>query len=208
MKSDEYQELAALWGASTAADDEAELQRLARRTPRRARIAQWGELFAVALLAGTILLSIVWNLGPATMLVGSLILLLLAWSAWKRHHLGNVALLIDERDRLSFIRSTLRAKEAELNRSALGLALILPGTMLTMLLGFSLRQENGGGGDLAAFLIAVVTTPRGLVALGFLLCALLLFSLSHIRLLGELARLRRLHEDYEAEERLDNFLGR
>lgn len=197
-------ELAALWSTASATDD-LEFARLARRTPRLARVALWGELAMVALLGGTVALAIVWNLGATTLLVGSLILLLLAWSAWKRHHLGIVALLIDERDRVSFIRSSVRAKEAELNRSALGLALILPGTLLTMLLGFSLRDEDGG--ELAAFIAAIVTTPRGLIALGFLLCALMILSVSHIRLAGELARLRVLQEDYVREEQLDLLLG-
>lgn len=206
MKSDEYQELAALWSAAPAADEEAELKRLARRTPRLAQMTQWGELAAVAILASTIGLSMAFNLGPATVLVGSLILLLLAWSAWKRHHLGNIALLIDERDRVSFVRSVVHAKEAELDRSALGLALILPGTLLTMLLGFALNE--GGDGDLAAFLLAVTTTPRGVVFIGLLLAALMLLSFSHLRALGELGRLKSLYEDYQAEARLDQFLGR
>lgn len=208
MRADEYQELAALWSASAPPSDEAELQRLARRTPRLARVAQWGEIGAVLLLAGTITASILLNLGPAAMLVGSLILLLLAWSAWKRHRLGTLALLIDEGDRLSFVRSTLRAKEAELDRSALGLALIVPGMFLTMLLGFSLREGGSAEADLVAFLVAILTTPQGMVVVGFLLCALMILSLSHVRLLGELSRLRELRDAYEAEERLDQFLGR
>ncbi len=206
MSRDEYQELAALWSAASPVDEQRELRRLAQRTPRLARIAQYGELVAVAVLGGTILLSIVWRLGAATLLTGSLILVLLGWSAWKRHHLGNAALYIDTRDRLSFIESTVKAKEAELNRSALGLALILPGTLLTMLLGFSLRGGDAEG-ELVAFLAAVVTTSRGLIALGFLLCAVLLLSLSHIRLMSELNRLRGLRDDYEEERRLDQFLS-
>lgn len=202
MTGDEYRDLAALWNASAADGDRRALARFARRTPRHARAAQWGELAVVALLGVTIALAIVWNLGPATLLVGSLILVLLGWSAWKRHHLGNIALLIDERDRLSFFRSSVRAKEAELDRSALGLKLVLPGTLLTMLLGFTLRDE-GRQSELAAFLAAVLTTPRGLIALGFLACALLLLAASHIRLKGELARLRELQEDYVNEAQLD-----
>ncbi len=196
-------DLAALWSASAPIDD-AELARLARRTPRRARLTQWGELVAVALLAVVIILAMVWNLAPATVLTGSIVLLLLAWSAWKRHHLTNLAMLLDDTDRLSFIRSLVRAKEAEIDRSAIGLALILPGTIITLLLFFSLRVPSGDQ-DLAAFLAGVLTTPRGIVSLGFLLCALLLLCLSHIRLLHELQRLRQLHEDYLEAERSDAF---
>jgi len=206
LTHEEYQELAAAWGDSALPDDRRELQRMARRTPRLARMVQWGELAVVALLGVTILASIVWRLGAATLLTGSMILLLLAWSAWKRHHFGNIALMLEEGDRLSFLRSLVRAKEAELNRSAIGLALILPGTLLTMLLGFSLRQGPGDQ-ELAAFLGAVVSTPRGLICLAFLACALLLLSLSHLRLLAELKRLRGLREDYADEEHRDRFSG-
>ncbi len=207
LTHEEYQELAAVWGDSALPRDRHELQRMARRTPRLARMVQWGELLAVVgLLAVAILASIVWRLGAATLLTGSLILLLLAWSAWKRHHFGNIALMLEEGDRLSFLRSVVRAKEAELNRSAIGLALILPGTLLTMLLGFSLRQGSGDQ-ELAAFLGAVVSTPRGLICLAFLACALLLLSLSHLRLLAELKRLRGLREDYAEEAHRDRFSG-
>lgn len=208
MKPDDFEDLAALWSASAPADDEAELRRIARHTPRVARLSQLGELVMVVLLAGVIMLSIVWNLGPATMLLGSLILILLAWSAWKRHHLGNLALLVAGGDRATYVRGLIQAKEAELKRSALGLAFILPGTFLTMLLGYALHQERGGGGVLAAFLLAAMTTARGLVTLGFLMCALMLLSLSHIRLIGELRRLRALLDEYETEARLDPIFGR
>jgi len=197
-------ELAALWSASAPADEELDLARLARRTPRLARVTLWGELAAVVLLAATIISSIAWNLGPATLLTGSLVLLLLAWSAWKRHHLGNIAMLVEEQDRLSFILSLVRSKEAELDRSALGVALILPGTVITWLLALALEAPHGEVG-LAAFLAAVLTTPRGLVMLGFLLCALTLICLSHIRLIGELQRLRRLRDDYVEAARRDQF---
>jgi hypothetical protein len=204
LTGDEYSELAALWSAPPRQEEQRELERLARRTPSLARLGQWGELAVGLILAGIISASIVLHLGAATALTGSLILLLLGWSSWKRHHLGNIALLIDGQDRLSFVQSSLRAKEAELNRSALGLALILPGTLLMMLLGFSLREGEANGGALA-FLWTVLSTPRGLTAAAFLLCAVLLLSLSHIRLQGELVRLRALRDDYADEVRQDQL---
>lgn len=206
MTGDEYRQLAALWSAAAADGDRRDFDWAVKRTPNVARAAIWGELGVVALLAGTIGLAIIWNLGASTLLVGSLILVLLGWSAWKRHHLGGVTLLIDARDRLSFLSSSVRAKEAELNRSAIGLALILPGTLLTMLLGFTLRGDQGEG-ELLTFLSAVLTTSRGLVSLGFLLSALLLLSVSHLRLIGELKRLRQLRDDFANEAELDRFLS-
>jgi len=193
-----------LWSTSAPVADERELERLARRTPRRARLTQWGELAAVVLLAVTILLAMIMNLGAATLLTGGLVLVMLAWSAWKRHHLHNISLLIDGSDRVSFIRSLVRAKEADLDRSALGLALILPGTLITLLLSFAVRAPDGASGA-AAYLAAVLITPRALLGLGFLLCALLIFCLSHIRLLRELQRLREVQAEYEEAVRRDQF---
>lgn len=205
LKSDDFPDLAALWSADPPADEEAELKRLARRTPQHARLTQWGELAAVLLLFATISLAMIWNLGLETVLIGSLILLLLAWSAWKRHRLGSIALLIDERDRISFVTSTLRAKAAELDRSALGIAFVLPGIFLTMLLGYSMRGGHAGEGELVPFLIHILTTPRGLVVVGLLCCAMMLLTLSHLRLRDELARLRTLRAEYEDEQRLDDL---
>ena len=206
MTGDEYRDLAALWSTSAAERDRRDFDWAAKRTPNVARAAIWGELGVVVLLAGTILLAIIWNLGASTLLVGSLILILLGWSAWKRHHLGAVTLLIDTTDRLAFLRSLVVAKEAELNRSAIGLALILPATLLTMLLGFTLRGEQGSG-ELTAFLSAVLSTSRGLVSLGFLASAIMLLSLSHLRLSREVKRLRELRDDYANEAELDRFLS-
>jgi hypothetical protein len=199
---EEYEELADLWTAAPSGEERRDLQRLFKRTPGRARVTQYGELVVVVLLAAAIMGAMALRLGPATLLTGGLVLLLLGWSAWKRHNLTNLALLIDQRDSHAFICSMVRSKEAEAKRSALGLAFILPGTLLTMLLGYSVRG-HGEGADLASFLVSALTTPRGLIASAFLLCAVMILALSHMRLLDELRRLRDLRADYEEERRRD-----
>lgn len=209
MTREEWADLSAVWEDAAPADERRGLDALARRTPRLARATLWGELAAVILLAGTIVLAMVWKLGTATLLLGSLILLMLGWSAWKRHHLGAIAMLVEEGDRLSFTARLALAKQAELNRSAIGLVLILPGMLLTMSLGFVIRgeaQEAAGGaagGDLLGFVTAILATPRGRVVLGFLSCAILMLTLAHLRLAGELRRLRALERDYAAEAARD-----
>lgn len=198
MTNDEYNELAAVWGASERPDDRRELERLARRTPRLARMVQWGELTAVAVLGSGIVTSIVLRLGPASLLTGSLLLLLLGWSAWKRHKLSNMTLLIEASDRLAFVRTMVRAKEAELNRSAIGLAMVPPGIVLTLLLAFAVRGGPGEG-ELLAFLSEVVVTPRGLIGFVFLACVVVALAVGHRRRAAELKRLRQLRDEYEAE---------
>ena len=86
---DDYNELAALWSAPPRQEEQRELEQLAQRTVRRARLVQWGELIVVIGLAGLVTGAMLLHLAPTTILMGSLLLLLLGWSAWKRHHLGN-----------------------------------------------------------------------------------------------------------------------
>lgn len=202
MIGEEYRDLAALWAAPEPVQERDELARLARRTPWLARAAQYGDLAVVALLSSAIGAAIVWRLGPVTLLIGSLVLLILSVSAWKRHRLANVAMLVDTSDRFSFICSLVRAKEAELERSALSLALVPPALVTAMLLGYAL-QAAPGDPDALAYLSALLVTPRSLVSLAFLGCALLLLVMSHLRLIRELRRLRELRDDYLVDLRGD-----
>ena len=206
MIGDDYSDLGALWSAEPLQEEQRELERMAQRTVRRARLVQWGELAVVAGIAVLVIGAMVLHLAPTTLLVGSLLLLLLGWSAWKRHHFGNIALLIDEQDRLSFVTSSVRAREAEVKRSALGLALILPGALMMVLLWFSVR-DPAQSVDVLTFLWTVWSTPRGLAALGFLACAVVVLSRSHLRLLAELGRLRALRDEYAEEARQDPLDG-
>lgn len=206
MNREEYRELAHLWGDAAPLQDQEEVARLARATPGRARMAQWGELAVGVLLFAGIAGSIIWSLGAATMLTGGLLLALLGWSAWKRHHLANVALLIDETDRLAFVRSSVRAKEAELRRSGLGLAMIPPGFVITTLWGFSLRHPEGNMA-LGEFLMAAASTTRGMIILGCVVTAVVVLSVSHVRVRRELAQLRALQQQYSDEARRDDFAG-
>jgi hypothetical protein len=202
LTNEEYLQLASLWTTPPAVAEREALARLARRTPRIARWVQYGELGVVLLLAAAIGAAVIWRLGADTLLLGSLILLLLAWSAWKRHRLADRALLIDRSDRFSYLSSLVQAKEAELARSAVGLALILPGTLLATVLAHVVYVDAPPQ-EVAAFLPAIWLSARGMVSFLFLFCALLLLALSHLRLVAELGRLRRLREDYLEEQRRD-----
>jgi hypothetical protein len=198
----EDDELAALWSASSAPAEERELERMAQRIPRRAQLDQWGEVALLAMLVVGIGLAIMWRGDPATMLVGGLIVLALGGSVWKRHQLGKISLMIDQSDRLTFVRTLLRAKEAQLRRSRLGLVLMPPAFALTILLGFFLR-EPAGKGDLASFVGSVLLAPRGLVLLVVFVGAVAALTASHLRLAGEVRRIRALKHDYHEENSRD-----
>jgi len=203
MTRDEHRELAHLWGESSPVGDEEEVARLARAIPRRARIAQWGELAVVALLCAGILGAVMWSRGPVTVLTGGVLLVLLGWSARKRHHLGNVALLIDDTDRLTFVRSSVCAKEAELRRSGLGLALIVPGFVIAVLLGISVQNPQGTI-DIGASLLTAAGSMRGIISLACVAAAAIVLSRSYMRVRSELARLRQLERQYSDEELSDD----
>lgn len=164
------------------------------------------DLVAVGGLSLAIALAVLFRLGPDTLLLGGLILLVLGWSAWKRHHFGELALLIDRGDRSSFLRSSVAAKEAELKRSAVGLALILPATFLTMLLLFAIR-DNGEGGDVVAFLASLFVTPKGMVTGLLLVVAVVILATAHRRVRRELEQLEALQAEYAEEEWRDRIIA-
>lgn len=204
MIGDDQAQLAALWQTPMSQGEDAAMARLTRRTPRLARVVQYGELAVVLVLGVAVAGAMLWRLGAETLLTGSLVLLLLGWSAWQRHRLAHMADLVDGRDRFSFLSTSVQAKEAELKRSAMGLALILPGTMLTTLLIFSVAA---GGGALGEFIPAAWLSPRGIISIGFLAAAIMLLSLSHLRLIAELGRLQALREAYLHELQRDASPG-
>jgi hypothetical protein len=198
VSGDDFSDLAALWSAPAPPAERGELERLARQTPRRARLAQGAEFGFAALIALCIAGAMLWRLGPATLLIGSLILLLLGWSAWNRDRLARLAMLVDRSDRPSFVASLVHAKQAELRRSTIGLALIVPGAILATLLSYVL-QMGAAPPTFADFVSTVVLTPRGLFAFLLLGGAVALLTLSHLRLIEELARLHALALDYAEE---------
>jgi hypothetical protein len=206
LKGEEFSDLAALWCAPAPPAERSELEQLARRTPGRARLVLVAEIAFAAIIALCIAAAMVWRLGPATLLTGSLILLLLGWSAWSRHRLGSLAMLADRSDRLAFVGSLVRAKEAELRRSAIGLALILPGTMLATMLSFQV-QVGDAQLSFAEFIPQVMLTLRGILALALLGSAITLLTLAHLRLIGELTRLHALAREYAEEARLERSTG-
>jgi hypothetical protein len=206
MTVDDDSYLAALWSAPPPREEQREAEHLARRTPGFARAAQWGELAVVGGIALAIIGAVALRFAAESMLTGGLLLLLLGWSAWKRHQLANQALLIDDHNRLAFVSSGISAKEAEVRRSAIGFALVLPGALLMMLLYFSMN--SAGDKDFLAFVGEAISRPRGMIGLAALLGVMLLVARSHRRLLAELTGLRSLREEYAREARQDLLDGR
>lgn len=202
MNGEDIGELAALWSTPAPETEQREWEAIARRTPRRAWLVQASELGFVAIIALCIIAAMIWRMGAATLATGSIILLLLAWSAWNRHQLARSAMATNPAGRAAFLACLVQAKEAELRRSAIGLALILPGAVLAALLGFAV-QVDPVQVSFAAFLPQVMLTARGIVALAFLGGAVMMLTLTHLRLAGELARLRALRQAELDELQMD-----
>lgn len=207
MNADEFGDLAALWNAPARAAELSELEQIARKTPARARLVQASELALAAIVAICVAAAMMWRAAPATLFVGSSFLLLLGWSAWSRHRLADLALLVDRSDRSTFLSSVIRAKEAELRRSAIGLALMLPAVLLVMVLSYLVQSVGQQATSFAEFMPEVMLTLRGGIALVVLAGAICLLTVSHLRLIGELARLHELARDYAEEMRLDGADG-
>jgi hypothetical protein len=201
LTSEEYSELAALWNAPAAPAEERELEQIAERTPRRARLVQYGELLVGVAIGLAVLGAIAWRFGPVTLVIGSLILAVLGWSAWQRHRLANVAQLIDRSDRTAYLQSLVRSKGAELRRSTIGLTLIVPVTILSAALGYVLFEWQGV--EASSVLANQLSGARGLVTISAWLAIVALLARSNVRLRSELRELRRLHAEYLAEQELD-----
>lgn len=200
MTQDDERDLASLWAQAPDPGEQAELEALARRATFRARLTQYGELVASVLALAALGAMLFLRPQPAILVTGGIIVVALVWSSWRRHTLGNIALLAGEGDGEAFAARAIEAKAAELQRSTLGLVLIVPGTLLGLLLIFLWRGDLD---DFRDFLLAPLATLRGVAAMLLLLAALGLLVRSNMRLRRELARLREVFSEYREENRRD-----
>lgn len=180
MTGPDEEDFARLWRDDDGAS-EADTRMLAARARRRAIWSQRAENALSAALGFTLVLLIWSQPAPMAAILGGAILVLLGWSSWKRHRLGQIALLTGPSDRADYVHRALQAREAALGRSRLGLALFLP-AMAAGMLFFHLRESGGVMAGFGDFLAARLAGPRGLAAALFVAVALAILISAHRRL--------------------------
>ncbi len=198
----EDDDFGALWRAQDPAHDRHAFEQAARRTPRVARTVQVGEALLAIALTVVIVLAVAWRFGSLTLLIGGMMLVMLCWSAWRRHRLTDNAFLLHRGDRIGSIDVLLRAKDAELARSRLGLLLMGPGTLLAAMLGY-LLQTGAPLSEFGGFILAAAGTPRGVAATVYLCGLAVILVRAHRRIDGERGRLLALRGAYAREAQLD-----
>lgn len=202
MRGEEFGDIYTLWSGAVEPAEQREMEQIARLTPVRARLVQLGELALAAAIAAAIVAAMLWRADTTTSVIGAIMLALLGWSGWNRHRLAAASALAPQGDGQALLADMAKAKEAELRRSAIGLALFLPGILLAGLLNHAVRVGPDGT-SFASFLSSAMLKPSSFVVLAIIASLLVLLTLSHVRKAGELARLRELAAEYADEARRD-----
>ena len=202
MTPPDFDELARLWKQEHSAEEERMLQLLARNAGRQGKALQYAELGMGALLIAAIFVAFFVDSAPATLIVGGLVVAAVVWAGWKRHH-RQAALLIDHSDRLALLESAVRNGRAGLRRSALGIALLVPGFLLGALFKFSVQSGGAVEDFLPVFIASISRVGPGMAGAGLLLLALLYLLRMHGARRREVDRLESLLAEYREEALLD-----
>ena len=204
MTGDESLDFQRLWAEEPSPAEQALVRSLGRKAVRIARLWQYAELSLAVLLGVAIIIALLWRPAPAPLTIGGLIVAVLAWSAWKRHRLGAVMLGSQEPAGEGYVEASIRAKEAELKRSSIGLALMVPVAFAGLLARYTWRGGESLGDFFARF-FAVLDTAAGVFCIAVLAGTTVVLVVLHRRVRMELVRLRLLLEEHRAEDMRDCF---
>ena len=205
MSAVDLDDFGALWREEAPEQAATEFEPIVRATVRKAKLVQYAELGLSGLLLAAIAVSLSLDATPATIAIVAMLALGTLWSSWKRHLLRDVALLVDGSSREAYLASALRAAEAQLKRSTIGLWLLFPGFALGLLLKHSMLSGGRLDTFVPTFLASLVESRW---AVGTVVALLLLFAWlirGNLRLRGEVSRLQAVAEDYAREARIDRL---
>jgi len=204
MKAPGVEDFAHLWKTEPTEQEREAFRIMGRRASRRARLLEQADRVLAGLLVLALLIAVSTAPRPATLAIGALIVIAIGWSRRRRQLLGQTSLIARAGDPQAFIRLASEDVRGALQRSTLGLGLLLP----SVLLGALLRFSYGHDGDLAGFWNAVATSatkwPWGPMLLIWLLLFTLLLARGNFVLRRELRRLRGLERDYRREDERDS----
>jgi len=179
------------------------LEILARRASWRARAVNYLEIGFSLLIFVAVITALVTAPAPATVVAGLIFIAGLVWSSWKRHRLQQVALLVATSDRKALLDNAWRTARAQLRRSRLNMAMLLPGYLLGALTAYS-YLHGGLDGFLPTFLDQLSPiSGRGIVTWLILGGVMTYLVRTDRRIRHELRNVHELRERYRTEAQLD-----
>lgn len=205
--ADDLDEFARLWREEPSPEESKAFKQLAGKAARRARLAGYAEIGTTAIIAAAILMALLIAKGALTVAIGMVLLVVLFWSARKRHMLRRVAIIISSSDGGSLVQKEIVKCRADLRRTTIGLFLYPPAVPLAHMLVNSVAM-GGSLGNYWQLLVKHLTAGPVGWWLGALFALFLAYQLRAIfRLKRELRRLQGLRAEYEEEGRLDALGG-
>lgn len=199
MREPGFDDLADLWQNPEDGDRE-EFEALARRARRRGRALGYADWALAAMLVGGSLFALFASPGRMTTIAAILLLVATIWLTWHRRRLRQMAGTLDTADRQAFIASSVRSARANLRRVTLSLVALPPLVVFALLSKMSARGQDSGPGR---FLLDWAQSPRGMISLAVFAALIALSLRSIVRIRNELAKLEKLRQAYEEENRAD-----
>ncbi|TFI59225.1 hypothetical protein E2493_05095 [Sphingomonas parva] len=199
----DLEKLAELWNepdASTAEDVDA----LARRARREARLMGWADTALAVIIVGSLVLGAMMKPSLPVAAGALLTIVMTLWLNWKRRNFRQINRTLAAATRTDFLESSIRLARTRLRRATFSLITFPPAILAALLYRVSTK------GEIDHPVIAIVkwaASLRGMVALGLLVLLFLWMLRSRRRQRDELRRLEEIHRDYaeeaEREQRLE-----
>lgn len=200
---DDLDEFARLWREEPSPEESRALEQLAGQTARRAKLLGYAEVGTATIIGFAILLALMLNRTPVTILSGGILLLGLSWSSWKRYLLRQVAIIVSAADGKSVVEKEMAKAHADLRRIRIGLFLYPPAVLLAHLLVHSVVRGGRPGNYLGVLARDLTEWPVGPLLVLLSVCFILYQVRAILGLRKELRRLGRIRAEYQEEARLE-----
>ena len=199
MTDPDLQGFADLWREPDAAESE-EFKAMARKARQRGRVLAYLDITGVALLVGSVLLSLFMKPGATTVAAAVVLLITTVVVMRKRRQIRQMTRALDTASREAFVETSINIATANLTRARLALVMFPVGVVLAVIFKMSVRV--GGRTDLIlpAFL-EWAPSPRGIAT--FVVLALLFAWVvrTNLRAKRELTALEEVRALYAEEAR-------
>lgn len=203
MNAPEFDEFSRLWQGEEDAEEQRVFRRLAWRVGLKARALQFADYGLAALVIGAVMVGMLSEATPATLLFGALLGTAAVWATWKRRMLHHGEMVSGANDRGALIGMARERCRVELRQANSGLLLFPLGLLLAALFKLSVLSEGRLGRFPDLFVQTFGTGDRLPLPLVVLVIAEIYFLYRGRLLRRELKRLDALLELYRREAYLD-----